>query len=176
MKKRDFIFLKYILIAFILINFIISAKVVNTNNSIRTEKPEDVALKFINDYVDVIYNKSKKIKEENLIKKNDRVTSKFKELYEKWEKANELLLDETGKKLTKEEEKFVYDYSFEGDAVLGLQDYPSGKYKVQSYNSKTGYVILKNGDNFSVTVKMIDVNGKWCVDGAGIINIPENMQ
>lgn len=60
------------------------------------------------------------------------------------------------------------------DSVLDAQDYPEEGLELESSDSKTGYMVFrgKSQKDFKLTVKMIMQNGKWLVDGCGIINIP----
>ena len=49
---------------------------------------------------------------------------------------------------------------------------------IQAYDEQTNYLTVKGKDwpDFKLTMKMALENGKWVVDGSGIVNIPENEQ
>ena len=57
------------------------------------------------------------------------------------------------------------------DSIIDGQDAPS-KYKVVSYNSKTGLVVVQGIDwKKQIKLKVKKINGKWFVDGSGILNM-----
>ncbi|MEA5097662.1 MAG: hypothetical protein VB032_03915, partial [Burkholderiaceae bacterium] len=64
------------------------------------------------------------------------------------------------------------------DPIFDAQDYPDQGFKVLSCNEKSNYVTLQGVDwqDFRVVVKTIKTEKGWLVDGAGIINIPVNLQ
>jgi len=82
----------------------------------------------------------------------------------------------------KHELKALVDKSYEEDPEMGLdadpifdaQDYPDAGFEVVSTDEKTGYVVVKgiNWKEFTLTMKLVNENGKWLVDGCGVINIP----
>lgn len=120
--------------------------------------------------------------------KTQAVTENFRKYYDNQVKAVELsnaVLDGK-KKLTAQEEKFVQDYSVDYAPIFGTAwEYLSEgviidgkvintpvKFEVKSFNEKTGDVVLKdNARNIDFPVKVVKVNGKWLVDGAGTVNI-----
>jgi len=59
------------------------------------------------------------------------------------------------------------------DPILDAQDSPN-RFKLDK--SESEYLIVKgeNWTEFRLTLKMKLVDNKWLVDGAGIINVPEN--
>ena len=55
--------------------------------------------------------------------------------------------------------------------VADLQD--DSVFELESYNQKTGIVNLKDKKTgIEMPVKVIKVNGKWLIDGAGLTNMP----
>ena len=57
------------------------------------------------------------------------------------------------------------------DSIIDGQDAPS-KYKVISYNSKTGLVVVQGIDwKKQIKLKVKKINGKWLVDGSGVLNM-----
>ncbi len=61
------------------------------------------------------------------------------------------------------------------DPILDAQDYPEKGFELESFDEKTNYLTVKGIDwaDFKVTMKVIEENGNWIVDGCGIVNIPE---
>lgn len=108
-----------------------------------------IAVKFMNDYVRILDNR--KTNTEEWIKNNQILTVKFKAEYK----------------------KSVTGYF---DPILDAQDYPDKGFKIVKSDSISGYVILQGIDweNFFLTVKIVLQDNKWLIDGAGIVNIPEN--
>ena len=96
-----------------------------------------------------------------------------------WVQASDLAT-----KSFKEELKRIVDEAFKQDPELGLdadpildaQDYPSLGFKFDSFDEKTNYLLVKGIDSpeFKLTMKLVEENGNWIVDGCGIINIPQN--
>ena len=57
------------------------------------------------------------------------------------------------------------------DSIIDGQDAPS-KYKIISYNSKTGLVVVQGIDwKKQIKLKVKKINGKWLVDGSGVLNM-----
>ena len=61
------------------------------------------------------------------------------------------------------------------DPIFNAQDYPSDGFELGTYDEKTKTVLVKgvNMSEFTVTMKIRAENGKWLVDGCGIVNIPK---
>ena len=141
------------------------------------------AANFINEFVKLDSNANV----ENWLK-TQNVTDNFRKQYNNQIKAMDLsnaVLDGK-KKLTAQEEKFIQDYDVDYGPVFGAAwEYLSegviidGKvintpvnFEVKSFNEKTGDVVLRdNARNIDFPVKVVKVNGKWLVDGAGTVNI-----
>lgn len=87
-------------------------------------------------------------------------------------------------KAFKSELKRIIDEAYKQDPELGLdadpifnaQDNPNTGFELDSFDEKTNYLTVKDKDNsgFKVTLKVIDENGNWLVDGCGIVNIPSD--
>ncbi len=62
------------------------------------------------------------------------------------------------------------------DPIFDAQDFPEKGFELDSFDPVTGFMIVKGIDwsDFKVTMKIISINGKWFVDGCGVINIPDN--
>jgi hypothetical protein len=60
------------------------------------------------------------------------------------------------------------------DPILDAQDYPDKGFELESLDEKTNYLTVRGKDwaDFKLTIKIIEENGNWLVDGCGIINIP----
>ena len=145
-------------------------------------EPEEIALNFINEYVD--YENSEMYRNPEIIYNSPLFTDRFKEMYRNSLIANFFWnCDEYGSslegctdnKIDGEQREFAEIY---GGSVLaeGGQDVPQ-RYSLLSYNEKTGIVYLKgegwSHPNYRVLVKMVQENGIWKIDGAGEINIPK---
>lgn len=59
------------------------------------------------------------------------------------------------------------------DPVLNAQDFPEEGFTISKIDSTSNYVTVKgiDWDDFNVTMRVISENGKWLVDGSGIVNI-----
>ena len=66
---------------------------------------------------------------------------------------------------------YLNDDIVDADSIIDGQDTPS-KYKVISYNSKTGLVVVQGIDwKKQIKLKVKKINGKWLVDGSGVLNM-----
>ena len=159
------------------------SKTRTTQNKVLSE-PEEIALNFINEYVD--YENSEMYRNPEVIYNSPLFTGRFKEMY-----RNSLIADFfwncdeygssiegcTDNKIDGEQREFAEIY---GGSVLAErgQDVPH-KYSLLDYNENTGIVYLKgegwSHPNYRVLVKMVQENGMWKIDGAGEINIPKNI-
>lgn len=123
----------------------------------------DVALKFINLYV------------ENSLKTNESI-----DLVE-WVIASELATQGF-----KTEVKTMIEKAFEEEPDMGLgfdpiidgQDFPDEGFELESYDSESNYIVVKGKkwSDFKVTIKMVLEGNKWLVDGCGVVNIPKDKQ
>ena len=62
------------------------------------------------------------------------------------------------------------------DPIFDAQDYPDEGFELDSFDDKTNYIIVrgKNMPDFKLTIKMVNENESWLVEGCGIINIPND--
>lgn len=119
------------------------------------------ALTFINAYVD---NANKMNKATGIVE---------------WVNANTM-----SSKSFKAELKRIVDEAYKADPELGLdadpifdaQDYPSEGFELASFDENSNYIIVKGKDmpEFTITMKVIEEEGNYLVDGCGIINITES--
>ena len=134
--------------------------------------PEAIALNFINAYY---FNLLEGIDDSNWFEAQP-LTDNFKKVYRNQEKAikmSEQILD--GKKISKADEEFARKYSVDyapifGAAIFDLDE--NSVFAVKSYNQKTGIVTLKDEKTeIELPVKVVNVKGKWLIEGAGTVNI-----
>ncbi len=121
------------------------------------------ALKFINSYV----NNCNKMKESLGVIE--------------WTNANGLTTINFKKEL-----KTLVENAYKQDPELGLgfdpifdaQDYPEKGFELVSFDEKTNFIVVKGKDwaDFKLTLKMVEENEQWLVEGCGIINIPKDKQ
>lgn len=175
-KKNDNPMKKFIL-PILLLSFVTSCNSNNLSSSSTENKVENevkdsvkssdvnynVALDFMNNYVDYIMDTIGKINQDEYIKQNELLTQSFKDRY-----------------------KFVQDSAYKVEPEVGLdfdpivdgQDFPDKGFKIKSIDKATGLVILQGIDwqDFEVVLKVVNENNKSLVNGSGIINIPTNKQ
>lgn len=62
----------------------------------------------------------------------------------------------------------------DSDPILDAQDFPDKGFELVNCDSTAGFVTIRGKEwkDFILTVKVVDQNNKWLVDGAGVINIP----
>lgn len=121
--------------------------------------PETIGLNFINDYMRNIEN----LDFVEWIEKYPRTTKSFKlEI----------------KRLLDEAEKETPGYGLGFDPILDAQDYPDKGFELKSIDTISGYMIIVGKDwvDFEVTIKLIEENNKWMIDGCGMVNIPMDKQ
>lgn len=109
------------------------------------------------------YSRKEQVDVDKWINNSTLLTDKFKSSY------NKILAD-----AYKDEPEVGLDF----DPIFNGQDYPDKGFKITKYDSASGFVTLVGIDwkDFIVTVKIVFLKNKWLVDGAGIINIPEDKQ
>lgn len=121
----------------------------------------DYALKFINDYVENSNKMKNAIGIIEWVNSNKLVTESFKtELTKVVNDANE------------KDPELGLDF----DPIFNAQDYPEKGFELETIDKKSGYLVIKGKDfpQFRLTMKVKNMNGKWLVDGCGIINISKN--
>lgn len=116
----------------------------------------NVAVQFINDYVTYMNDTESEASLILWTSERSDVTAVFKN-------AIEEMLDEA--------EADAPSYGLGFDPILDAQDHPD-KFELES--TKSEYLVVKGMDwsSFKLTMRLKFENGKWRVDGAGIINIP----
>jgi hypothetical protein len=123
--------------------------------------PVDIAVKFINSYVDNCNKIKESIGVVEWVNSNNMTTNRFKK---------EL------KTIMEEAYKIEPDLGLDADPIFDAQDYPDKGFELESFDSKTNFVVVKGKDwtDFKLTLKMVLENDNWLVDGCGIINIPND--
>jgi hypothetical protein len=118
---------------------------------------QQVAFKVLNDYVS---NCNSMKSEEAWVENNELLTTDFKEAYKKmmqeaWEDDPELGLG--------------------FDPIVNAQDYPEKGFKLASGKSSDSSIVILEGIDMDMTVKvkLKEIKGKWLVDGMGVIRMPE---
>ena len=154
------------------------SQVTNGKEVVATEKKaentaEAVAMNFINLYVSL----PEDINFERWFEAQP-LTNNFKKVYKNQERAIEIseqIL--SGEKVSKADQEFARKYSVDyvpifGAAILDLDE--NSVFAVKSYDKKTGIVTLKDEKTeIELPVKVVNVKGKWLIEGAGTVNISE---
>jgi len=125
------------------------------------EKLIEIALTFINSYVENCNKMKESIGVIEWVNSNKLTTQSFK---------TEL------KRLMDEAYKLEPEIGLDADPIFDAQDYPDKGFEFDSLDDKTNYIVVKgkNWPNFKLTIKIIYGNSNWLVDGCGIINIPND--
>jgi hypothetical protein len=125
------------------------------------EKLIENALTFINSYVDNCNKMKESIEVVEWANSNKLTTQSFKA---------EL------KRLIDEAYKLEPEIGLDADPIFDAQDYPDKGFELDSLDDKTNYIVVKgkNWPDFKLTIKMLNDNNNWLVDGCGIINIPND--
>jgi len=145
----------------------------STDNRIRTnpaivqstivgqENPIINALSFINSYVDNCNKMKESIELVQWVNSNKLTTTNFR---------TEL------KRVMSQAKKVEPEIGLDADPIFDAQDYPDKGFELDSFDSKTNYIVIKgkNWPDFKLTIKMVLENDDWLVDGCGIINIPND--
>lgn len=127
----------------------------------KDNNPVDIALKFINSYVDNCNKMNASIGVLEWVNSNSLASNRFKA---------EL------KKIVEEAHKGDPEMGLEADPIFDAQDYPDKGFELESFDSKTNFVVVKgkNWTDFKLTMKLVLENDNWLVDGCGTINIPND--
>jgi hypothetical protein len=125
-----------------------------------------VAVKFINDYKDfcdqVMFNHDTTLNTADWITKNELLSPNFKKQYHS-------ILDAA--------EKADPGYGLGFDPIFNAQDYTDGIFEIKEVDSASHLVIvIGKEDSFETILKVVRINNKTFVEGAGIINIPKEKQ
>ena len=134
---------------------------------------EAVAMNFINLYVSL----PEDINFERWFEAQP-LTDNFKKVYKNQERAIEIseqIL--SGKKVSKADQEFSRKYSVDYTPIFGARIFyldENSVFVVKSYDKKTGIVTLKDEKTeIELPVKVVNVKGKWLIEGAGTVNISE---
>jgi len=125
------------------------------------EKPIDKALTFLNSYVDNCNKMKESIGVVEWVNSNKLTTNTFR---------TEL------KRILDEAYKLEPEIGLDADPIFDAQDFPEKGFELESFDSKTNYIVVKgkNRPDFKLTIKMVMENNDWLVDGCGMINIPND--
>ena len=136
-------------------------KEVNGIKEISTDINPQIALDFLNSYINNCNKMRDAIGTLKWIKETPFATKSLKNTLEK------LIANARSKNP---------ELGLDFDPIFDAQDYPSKGVKLLNFNSETGYATVQgiNWESFKVTIKVVNQNGQSLVDGCGIINIPEN--
>lgn len=129
------------------------------NTVIQVEPNCEVAIQFINNYVVFCNAKNPNIGLLDWVNSQSVVTTGFK-----LELENMLVAAE------KNDPQLGLGF----DPIFDAQDYPDKGFEVDKQDST--YVIVKGVDwpDFRLSLRLTLEDGRWLVDGAGVINIPAN--
>lgn len=119
------------------------------------------ALAFINGYVENANKLKQAVDAMDWVNANTLVTIGFKTEFKK-------IIDDALKQDP--------ELGLDADPIFDAQDSPDKGFELDTFDEKTNYITLKGKDwpEFKLTLKMLEQNGNWLVDGCGIINIPAN--
>ena len=121
----------------------------------------NVALTFINNYTIFCTKRDRQRTDTEWIKQNPLLTDSFKNRYKS-------LLDSAQKKDP--------ELGLDSDPIFDAQDFPEKGFSILKIDTLGRYVTVAGNDwkEFELVLKVGQQNDKWLVDGAGLINIPEN--
>jgi len=125
-------------------------------------KPDyEIALNFINDYVNYQNSKKKNNSDSLWVNQNPLLTSSFKQQYN-------LIIQSA----------LPDDPGLGFDPIVNAQDYPDKGFEIMLEEPNSGFLSVKGIEwsDFLLTMKIVENQGKWLVDGCGIINIPTEKQ
>lgn len=116
----------------------------------------NVALQFINAYTEYCATSA----DANWITKQPLLTDNFKAAH---------------KKLIEDAQKADPEMGLGFDPIFDAQDYPDKGFTISATDTANGYVTVTgiNWPDFQVVLKVVQQNNQWLVDGAGVINIPQ---
>lgn len=146
------------LLSVILFTFVACGTPTNNSDNSVDEKGMDpqIVLDVMNDYVE---NCNTRKDSDKWVENQKFLTEDFKKEY---------------KKMMKEAWEEDPEIGLGFDPILNAQDFPEKGFEIKSVDSKKGLVTLQGIDwlDFVLTTQITEVNGKWLLDGAGVIRIP----
>ena len=124
--------------------------------------PEEIALNFVNSYVDNCNKMKGAIGILEWVELNKMVTKSFKDEVKR-------MIDEAYNK----DSEIGLDY----DPIFNAQDYPEKGFEIESFDRENNYLILRGIDwpKFKLLIKISRENNTWLIDGCGSININESI-
>ena len=136
-----------------------SSKIVPYSATISQNTRHVNALKFINGYVENCNKMKQSVGIIDWVNSNGLSTNGFR---------TEL------KRIIDDAYKAEPEVGLDFDPILDAQDFPDKGFEFESVDETTNYLTVRGKDwpDFKLTIKIIEENEKWLVDGCGIINIP----
>ena len=138
----------------------------NSGNTLQTDSPKNDprinnALTFLNTYVENCNKGKNQVSAVEWVNSSKLVTTHFKTELKKLE--DEALVREPV-------------VGLDADPIFDAQFYPEKGFKPESFDSAANYITFKGIDDqkFKVTVKMVNEQNNWLVDGCGMVNIPDD--
>ena len=121
----------------------------------------NVALNFINDYTKFCTKTDQRSSEAEWIKQDSLLTDNFKNRYRG-------LMDSAQKRDP--------ELGLGSDPIFDAQDFPEKGFSIVKVDTLSGYVTVAGNDwkEFELVLKVEQEHDKWLVDGAGVINIPDD--
>lgn len=118
----------------------------------------NVALQFINEYVEHQSNLNENSNTQEWIKNHPLLSDNFKRSYK-----------EINENAIKNDPEIGLGF----DPIFNAQDFPDKGFTVAKTDTTSGTVLVKGVDweDFNVSLKVISENGKSLVDGAGMVRI-----
>lgn len=118
----------------------------------------NVALQFINEYVEHQSNLNENSNTQEWIKNHPLLSDNFKRSYK-----------EINENAIKNDPEIGLGF----DPIFNAQDFPDKGFTVAKTDTASGTVLVKGVDweDFNVSLKVISENGKSLVDGAGMVRI-----
>ncbi len=128
-------------------------------NNLDTLKQIEVGLNFINSYVKNCNNLNKSKGTLEWVLSNNLSTVNFKSQLKR-EIQNAIKMDP--------------ELGLGFDPIFDAQDYPEDGFQFENFKDDPNYLILSGlqWSTYKLTMKVVKQNGRWLVDGCGIINIP----
>lgn len=116
-----------------------------------------VAIEFADSYANYCSNQQKKPDLMDWINDNQLVTENFKA-------ALKQVIDANAKSS---------EHAPGYDPIFAAHEHPQAGFAAEASNESEFVVLLgKDWPDFKLTVKVVEENGEWLVDGCGIVNIP----
>lgn len=142
-----------------------SVETVTTNTATtEAEIPDfEIGLQFVEEYIKYISTSQDLVKIDEWLQGHPLLTQNFKDTY---------------KKIVEEANRKDPEMGLNYDPIIKGQDFPETGFFIEEKNAESGYLTIKSSEDkyFDVKIKLVSENGKWLVDGAGVVNITEKAQ